>query len=284
MTDSAKHLFYENLRLPIVSEPADRVSIGLADCSLYHPVDYNHNVKITFGPPLKFLRHFPERVQSGLGICLKYGPADGVKAFGRIIEYPADSICVTPPGSVWEGVPSPAGFLSIDIELPLIQPDHRLSDQIQFFRQGKFPSIEPVVHTLTSSADRLEKDEALFELISVFSKHEAKSYREDSKIAFVRDVIHSQFDQRITLDYLAHVSNINKFTLIRKFRRRYGLTPYSYQVKLRLEASHKFLSQGLDAVKTAYRLGFSDQSHFGRFFKRQYGLTPKAYHRKTHVM
>ncbi|MHB1604854.1 MAG: AraC family transcriptional regulator [Leptospirales bacterium] len=246
---------------------------------MIHPLEYNHQVKITFGPPMESLRHFPERVQVGLGITLKIGPTDLVKSFGKEIVFPENFICVTPHGCVWEGIPSPVGFLSIDIDPSLIQTEHDCSDQLMFFSPDALPSIEQAVRVLTSRADPLKKDETLFELAGSVLKMDsaAESLKEDLKISGVKDLLHEEFNKPIRLDRLVQTSKMNKFTLIRKFRRRYGLTPYSYLIKLRLEASHRLLLQGLSAAETAYQLGFSDQSHFGRLFKRFYGLTPKTF-------
>jgi hypothetical protein len=68
-------------------------------------------------------RTFPDRVTESLGVCLKFGPDHEVRADGRNLRYPRDTICVRPPGCVWStAATEPVGFLSIDIEPTLLPP------------------------------------------------------------------------------------------------------------------------------------------------------------------
>jgi AraC-like DNA-binding protein len=68
-------------------------------------------------------------------------------------------------------------------------------------------------------------------------------------------------------------------TLIRSFRRRYGLPPYGYVVSRRVDLARQLLDSGVPPAEAAERAGFYDQAHLNRHFVRVVGVTPGAYRR-----
>ena len=53
------------------------------------------------------------------------------------------------------------------------------------------------------------------------------------------------------------------------------MSPLQYQKRLRLqEARRLMLGEGLDAASAAFRVGYSDASHFNREYKSLFGLPP----------
>src|SRR3546814_19146638 len=71
----------------------------------------------------------------------------------------------------------------------------------------------------------------------------------------------------IGLDDLANHSGIDRFRLTRQFNKSFGLSPHAYLVRLRLRTARTFLAQGLEPAQVAIQVGFSDQSHLGRWFQ-----------------
>lgn len=82
---------------------------------------------------------------------------------------------------------------------------------------------------------------------------------------------------KIPLDTLARESGLSKFHLLRVFRDRTGLTPWQYQVNLRLDHARQLLQRGEPASQVADACGFVDQSHFTRIFRTVVGVTPAVY-------
>ena len=82
---------------------------------------------------------------------------------------------------------------------------------------------------------------------------------------------------KIPLDVLARESGLSKFHLLRVFRDRTGLTPWQYQVNLRLGHARLLLQRGEPASQVADACGFVDQSHFTRIFRSVVGVTPAVY-------
>ena len=85
------------------------------------------------------------------------------------------------------------------------------------------------------------------------------------------------FAEPISLDHLAGITGLNKFTLLRSFTRQRGITPYQYLETIRVGYAKKLLEQGVPPIEAAAGAGFTDQSHFTKYFKNFIGLTPKQY-------
>lgn len=100
---------------------------------------------------------------------------------------------------------------------------------------------------------------------------------EPGPLGLVRATLEEDYFRNVTLDELAHLTGLNAFTLLRAFRRVYGLPPHAYQLQVRLRHAKRLLRQGETPAQAALGAGFADQSHLGRHFRRTFGLTPQQY-------
>lgn len=82
---------------------------------------------------------------------------------------------------------------------------------------------------------------------------------------------------------MAASSHIGEGHLIRKFKKRYGLTPRGFLNQCRLRKAKRNFMGGGSLVQTALLAGFYDQSHFIKYFKKYHGLTPRQYLRARTV-
>ncbi len=137
---------------------------------------------------------------------------------------------------------------------------------------------------------RLARDQSLDRLMGCLCGHlcsKAPSARRDSvaQMERARDFLHDQMGRDIGLDELASHSGTDRFRLTRQFKQVFGLSPHAYLVRLRLRAARALLAGGQAPAQVAMAVGFSDQSHLGRWFQRAYRLTPAAYQRQcTNVL
>ena len=83
--------------------------------------------------------------------------------------------------------------------------------------------------------------------------------------------------ESIALDTLADVAGLDRYQLIRQFRRRYGLTPHALLLDMKINQARSLLRQGSSLSDAAYATGFADQSHFHRSFKSRVAVTPLQY-------
>jgi AraC family chemosensory pili system transcriptional regulator ChpD len=102
----------------------------------------------------------------------------------------------------------------------------------------------------------------------------------DWRAGRVRELLLSRLDrQDISLEELGREVGIDKFALVRMFSRAFGMPPITWQRAKRIEAARRLLKSGMPAAETAYRTGFSDQSHLTRWFGRAYGISPVRFAR-----
>lgn len=96
-----------------------------------------------------------------------------------------------------------------------------------------------------------------------------------------RDLLHARFGEEIALGELARAAGADRFALLRSFSKELGLTPYAYQVRLRVARACRLIRQGRALADVALEVGYSEQSALGRPFRRIVGVTPGAYARAT---
>jgi len=77
-----------------------------------------------------------------------------------------------------------------------------------------------------------------------------------------------------SLDDLAALAGIGKFQLLRRFRKRFGVTPHDWLLQRRAEWARALIRDGLALPEAATACGFADQSHMTRVFMQRFGFTP----------
>ena len=96
----------------------------------------------------------------------------------------------------------------------------------------------------------------------------------------VQAYIDEHYREPITLEPLSRQFCINKYHLLRLFRRYVGVTPHEYLTKTRVRRSKELLRfTELPVGEIATRVGFDHAGHFIELFKRNEGVTPGAYRR-----
>jgi AraC-like DNA-binding protein len=93
----------------------------------------------------------------------------------------------------------------------------------------------------------------------------------------IREYLHEEDKPTLDLETLAKNVGMTRFGVVRVFKRQFGVTPYEYQIHLRISKALDLLKQGQSASQVAACCGFSDQSHFIRHFKKRLGTTPGQY-------
>jgi AraC-like DNA-binding protein len=127
--------------------------------------------------------------------------------------------------------------------------------------------------------------ELLFVVERIFTNPEA---RESSSLAGdlqgMDDVIlylHTYYYRKITLADLTRAFHTNRTTLTKKFQLATGLSVVAYLTRLRMNVASMILRDTeLDINQIMRRVGFQDNTHFGRTFRRYNGCTPSEYREK----
>ncbi|MDG3439490.1 helix-turn-helix transcriptional regulator [Nitrospirillum amazonense] len=88
--------------------------------------------------------------------------------------------------------------------------------------------------------------------------------------------------EKISLAELAEAAGVNRFHLVKIFKKEVGMSPMRYLERLRIERAKELIRAAeLPLADIAYAVGFSDQSHFTRRFRHHVGCTPAAYAREN---
>jgi len=96
----------------------------------------------------------------------------------------------------------------------------------------------------------------------------------------VKAYIEAHIGERISLGELARQAGVSRFHFARQFRRSTGESPMGYVRRIRIERSKSILqTRETSIAEIAFRLGFSDQSHFTRIFGRLVGVSPGSFAR-----
>ncbi|HEY0255774.1 MAG TPA: AraC family transcriptional regulator [Kofleriaceae bacterium] len=221
-------------------------------------------------------RQFPLRVTDSLAIVLNQGPAQTIIADGKQVVVPSNAAIFRPPNAIWTIPSGEFGFACINIESRLLPRGTRFHTFT--WRPATMLPVLPVIDQLRTGSS----DHAIAGVVeNLFSIGLARSGErfagEPNTARRAREYLEANFAENPTLDEIGHAAGINRFALVRLFRRVYGITPHAFQIRLQLRRAQRMLMDGEDLGSVAARVGFADPSHLTRHFRRVHGVTPGAY-------
>ena len=104
--------------------------------------------------------------------------------------------------------------------------------------------------------------------------------RRAERLDRVRDWIEARCGGDVRLDDLAAVAGINKYTLVREFRARFGMPPSRALAAARVDRAKRLLRFTDDTVEAVgARCGVPEASYFARMFRRVEGISPSEFRR-----
>ena len=105
-----------------------------------------------------------------------------------------------------------------------------------------------------------------------------------SAFRYLLHYLSQNYTSKITLNELEKEFKMNKFTLLKKFKLKMGLSPLDYQMAVRIENSKQLFYTDTPLTHIALESGFYDQSHFSHCFKKYVGVTPGSYKRNNNIL
>lgn len=128
-----------------------------------------------------------------------------------------------------------------------------------------------------------QKEELFLFLLEQLLEEHAGQYeaeeRESAQVRAIAEYLTGNYEKPVTLEELGTLTGLSKYTLLRRFTREKGISPYSYLCTLRIDQAKRLLQRGELPLEVAFSCGFSDQSHFSNVFKKLIGITPGQYRR-----
>lgn len=92
-----------------------------------------------------------------------------------------------------------------------------------------------------------------------------------------KNYIDAHFLDKINLDQIASESKLSQYHFIRLFKNVFGISPYQYILKKRLEFAKTLLLEGYNIIDITYQTGFSNPANFSKAFKLQFNKSPKNF-------
>lgn len=92
--------------------------------------------------------------------------------------------------------------------------------------------------------------------------------------------INCHADHQLSLDQLAEVFGMNKYSLLHEFKAHTGMSVYQYILTRRIALAQQYLLQGAKPRQACEQSGFTDYTSFYRAFKARTGITPAQFGKK----
>ncbi|MEQ9608744.1 MAG: AraC family transcriptional regulator [Kiloniellaceae bacterium] len=96
----------------------------------------------------------------------------------------------------------------------------------------------------------------------------------DPALRRLRDHLAESCTEGVSMSELERLYSCDRFTLARRFRRTYGVSPSRFVTLRRLHRVRNLIVEGQPLAEAALAAGFADQAHMTRQFRAAYGTTP----------
>lgn len=98
-----------------------------------------------------------------------------------------------------------------------------------------------------------------------------------SKLMAIKELLAKNLEEPPSMEFLASTFAMSESKLRSNFKKMYGVPPYKYVVRERLNESYRLLeSTDRSLTDIALSLGFNDQSHFNKAFKNAFDCIPSS--------
>lgn len=264
-------------------------SVKLWRPSMLHGVELLHATYVT--------RSFPRHVHDGFAVGVIEKGALGFRYRGCDVVAPAGAINLANPDEVHTGhAASETGWtyrmFYFDAEL-LRQIAAQMAlrtARIPFFPMGVIHDarLAARLHSVhreleANASDRLNIQTRFVDILACLIRRYADAPPQVARvglnpgIARAYEWMRAHWNEDLSLNTLANLSDLSAFHFTRVFADTYGLPPHAYLMQLRIHRAKALLAGGQTIAEVALAAGFSDQSHLTRLFKRYAGLTPGQY-------
>lgn len=142
-----------------------------------------------------------------------------------------------------------------------------------------------LIEYISQGTDIFSIENTLIELLEMLAKKLSLEKSKESSCVIKRyedatsvyNYIKKNFTKELNLDEISDRFDINKYTLIRKFKTKYNTTPSAFQLQLKVAKAKEMIKSGVDVQDIIYTLHFYDQAHLIHEFKKMNGVTPSEY-------
>ncbi len=109
-----------------------------------------------------------------------------------------------------------------------------------------------------------ESPEPAFTCLDAVGKHIRENYMED-----------------LSLDELAHMAGMSRFSFCRAFKGKYNQCFSAYLNRVRMQRAAELLANdNVSITEVAFSVGYRNSTHFNRVFRATYKMPPREYRRR----
>jgi AraC-like DNA-binding protein len=186
-----------------------------------------------------------------------------------------------------------AGFHALFLLEPYFSKEYKFAsrlklDQIHFDKT--YNIIKRMVNEFENKLDGWHTllQSNFMELVVLFSRiynfNSTQKKTDIINIAKAVSYIENHFNEDISLQMLAELSNYSKRHFIRIFNETYHTAPVNYIITLKIRQACTLLKESnLPVSSIAMRCGFNDSNYFSRIFKKHMGITPTQYRCSAYI-
>lgn len=170
-------------------------------------------------------------------------------------------------------------FSAADYGIHFLKPSPALVDKIK--RVSTTPSLKNFIHFLDILQElQVHEDRQAISSIA-FSQSNPNTASQD-KISLVTNHLFQHYQQPITIQQMAQLTNMTPTSFCRWFKQSTGCSFVTYLNATRIEKACQLLFQSQDPIAhISFQTGFETVSHFNRTFKKIKGVTPRAYRKNA---
>jgi transcriptional regulator GlxA family with amidase domain len=171
-----------------------------------------------------------------------------------------------------------------------VLPDVVITDEDGIYTSGgAFSSLNLVLYLVEKFCGR-ETGIQISKMFSIdmdrvsqahFSVFTGQHGHNDNDVLKAQNYIEQNYQNPLTVEEVAEISNMSKRNFIRRFKKATQNTPLEYIQRVKIEAAKKALEKGGENISSLiYNVGYNDAKTFRNVFKRFTGLTPRDYRNK----
>lgn len=226
------------------------------------------------------MRYSYHVVQSGRGHVTINGLTSTVTAGDSFVFYPQDHVHYVedvkqPWRYTWFGIEGEQTRAQLD---RLGCGEQRVHFQIANPRFWQLCDALELAFTQPSHG-QLEATAAAWNLLHSLDVQQHQPQIIDPIVALA-SIVESGYDRGLRVEELAADLGMDRSTLFRRFRAKYGCAPQQWLMRIRLDRAYALLRKGdMTVAQVAERCGFSDARGFSRAFHGAYQQPPGAVRR-----
>ncbi|MBK7226780.1 MAG: AraC family transcriptional regulator [Saprospiraceae bacterium] len=173
-------------------------------------------------------------------------------------------------------------------QAPVFNPEnsnHKFYEEKDIPSELYFVLNQLFARQMAPNAERLYRKAKAYEILSLFfsepeaSKANCPFLNNENvilKVKQAKEYLLANYNDPPQIHDLALKVGLNEFQLKSAFKEIYGNSPYQYLLDHKLNLSRTYLLSGkLQVNEVAYKMGYSNPSHYIEAFKKKYGITPK---------